>query len=59
MMSNIQLIVRHILSIFAVMQTTRDDEIFNIIQRWMAYHHGQKSGIILTRTLQMDQKMQR
>jgi hypothetical protein len=38
------------------MQTTWDDEIFNIIQRWTADHHGQKSGIILTRTLQLDQK---
>jgi hypothetical protein len=46
MRSNIQLIVHHILSIFTVMQTTLDDEIFNIIQRWMANHHGEISEII-------------
>ena len=46
MRSNIQLIVRHILSIFTVMQTTQDDEIINIIQRWMANHQGEISEII-------------
>ncbi|MFZ0325920.1 MAG: hypothetical protein WBP64_14715 [Nitrososphaeraceae archaeon] len=55
MRSNIQLIVHHIPRIFAVMQTTWDDEIFNIIQLWMADHHGQKSGISLPRTLQLHQ----
>jgi hypothetical protein len=53
---NIQLILHRILSIFAVMQTTRDDKILNIIQHWSAPHHGQKSEIILSSNVAIGSK---